>query len=199
MQDRKIQCQCGHLEGTLSAAASGTRLTCYCQDCQAYAHALGAARHVLDRFGGTDVVTTLQQHVRITKGADALACLSLSEQGMLRWYASCCNTPIGNTTRDPKLSFVALAHNCLGDALETEFGADSTQVNTTSAKGKVASSAVSQLFSTARIIGSVLKARANGSWKQSPFFRPGTLKPVAKPRVLSSEERTRYTRTAAAM
>jgi hypothetical protein len=197
--DRKIQCQCGHLQGVLSGAASGVRLTCYCKDCQAYAHALSNAGEILDELGGTNVVTTLQQHVRFTKGTDKLACLSLSDKGLLRWYASCCNTPIGNTARDPKLSFVALSHNCLGGAIDTHFGGESVHLNTKSAKGKVASSAAAQFFSTARIIGSVLGARANGSWKHSPFFHAGSSTPVAKPRALSSEERSRYTRTAAAM
>ena len=191
---RKIQCKCGHLQGSVSSAAGVTRLSCYCRDCQAYAHALGNAERVLDELGGTNVVTTLQQHLSFTKGAESLACHSLSEQGLLRWYANCCNTPIGNTARDPKLSFVALVHNCLGESvatLDTEFGATRVHTNTKHAKGKVASSAMSVLFSTTRIIASVLRARANGTWKHSPFFQPGSFKPVATPRVLSAEERER--------
>jgi hypothetical protein len=190
--NRKIQCKCGHLQGSLSSAAGVTRLRCYCRDCQAYAHALDNAERVLNELGGTDVVTTLQQHLSLTKGAESLACLSLSEQGILRWYASCCNTPIGNTARDPKLSYVALVHTCLSESvatLDAKFGAARVDVNTKHAKGKVKSSAMSALFSTARIIASVLRARANGTWKHSPFFRPGSFKPVATPRVLSAEER----------
>jgi hypothetical protein len=83
--------------------------------------------------------------------------------------------------------------------MDAHFGGESVHMHVKSAKGKVASSAASQLFATARIIGSVLRARANGSWKHSPFFRPGSAKPVATPRVLSGDERVRYTRTAAAM
>lgn len=98
---RKIQCRCGYLQGSLSGAAGVTPLSCHCRDCQAYAHALGHPERVLHELGGTDVVTTLQQHLSFTKGKDALACISLSEQGPLRWYTSCCNTPIGNTASDP--------------------------------------------------------------------------------------------------
>ena len=198
-KDRKITCQCGHLQGVLSGAARGTRLTCYCKDCQAYAHALSNASGVLDAFGGSEVLSTLQQHVRFTKGTEALACLSLSETGMLRWYASCCNTPIGNTPRDARLSFVSLSASCLGEALDAQFGTSRVNLNSKSASGPVASSGMGQLFAIAGIVGSALKARANGSWKHSPFFRPGSLKPSAAPRVLSSEERMRYTPRASAV
>ena len=187
----KIQCLCGHLQGTLSAA-SVTRLNCHCQDCQAYAHALGAAERVLDDHGGTDVVTTLQQYVSITQGQEYLACLSLSGQGLLRWYASCCNTPVANTARDPKLSYVALLHTGLGKSaasLDATFGAKRAQLYTKHARGKVAASALDGWFATARIIASVIKARANGSWRHSPFFRPGSTEPVSQPHVLDAEER----------
>jgi hypothetical protein len=44
--------------------------------------------------------------------------MSLSDKGMLRWYASCCNTPIGNTSRDFKVSHVGLLHNCLQESIK---------------------------------------------------------------------------------
>ncbi|WP_371868515.1 DUF6151 family protein [Telluria aromaticivorans] len=65
---RKIQCRCGYLQGSLSGAAGVTPLSCHCRDCQAYAHALGHPERVLHELGGTDVVTTLQQHLSFTKG-----------------------------------------------------------------------------------------------------------------------------------
>ena len=95
-------------------------MSCYCRDCQAFAHALGNPGAILDKLGGTDIVATLQQYVTFTKGTEALACLSLSERGLLRWYANCCNTPIANTARNPKLSYVGLVHTCLARAI-TEF------------------------------------------------------------------------------
>jgi len=186
-----IQCQCGQLQGTLSAA-SVTRLNCHCRDCQAYAHALGNAERILDDHDGTNVVITLQQYVSITKGEELLACLSLSEQGILRWYASCCNTPIANTARDPQLSYVALLHTALGKSaasLDAQFGAKRALINTKHARGKVSASALDGLFATARIITAVIKARANGSWQRSPFFRSGSSQPAAIPRVLGAEER----------
>jgi hypothetical protein len=191
-----IQCQCGRLRGSLARDASVTRLSCYCRDCQTYARALPHPERILDPMGGTDVVATLQQHVSITEGKDQLACLSLSDKGLLRWYASCCNTPIGNTARDPKLSYIGLVHTCLegtgtAAALDTVFGPSRMPVNTQHAKGKVKSNPLSAFVSTMRLIGMVLKARMNGSWKRSEFFAPGESGPVVQPRVLSREERDR--------
>lgn len=190
--DHQFECECGRLQGSLSNAPRLIHLRCHCHDCQTYAHALSASNRVLDKQGGTEVVTTLQQHVRFTRGEENLACLSLSGQGMLRWYASCCNTPIANTARDAKLSFVSLLHTALGAsgaALERQLGTRPVTVNPKHAKGKVDYKPAAALWSTSAIIASVMRARLNGSWKSSPFFRADNGAPVATPRVLDAEER----------
>jgi hypothetical protein len=193
--DHPIQCRCGQFRGTLCRAASVSRLSCYCRDCQAYAHALGEPEMILDPLGGTDIAATLQQHVSFTSGTDKLACLSLTERGLLRWYASCCNTPIGNTARDPRLSYVGLVHNCLAKTpglLDAAFGPARMPVNTKHAKDSISSNLLSTLASTARIFGSVLRARLNGTWRRSPFFfSPADLQPAVLPRVLSPKEHDR--------
>ena len=115
--NHSLQCQCGTLRGHVSHTESVCRGICYCKDCQAYAHFLGKPGEILDEMGGSDVIATLPQHVTFTQGVEKLTCMSLSGRGrgMLRWYASCCNTPIGNTARDFKVSHVGLLHNCLQD------------------------------------------------------------------------------------
>ncbi len=175
----------------LAKAASVTRLSCYCRDCQTYAHVLGDAARTLDSLGGTEVVATLQQHVGFTRGRDSLACLSLSERGLLRWYARCCNTPIANITRDPKLSYVGIVHTFLGDsaARDRAFGPARLSVNTRYAKGELRSSSLGMLVSTARILGPVLRARVSGSWRRSPFFEAGTSRPAVPVRVVNPEMR----------
>lgn len=187
----KFQCRCGRLQGSLKLPVLA-HLACHCRDCQTYAHALGHPDQVLDERGGTDVVATLQQHLSFTKGKEYLACLSLSDQGILRWYASCCDTAIANTPRDPKLSFVSLVHTSLGASggeLEATLGATRVPVNPKHARGTVSYSAIGALFETIRIVASVLYARVNGSWKLSPFFQPGSAAPIVSPRVLSRAER----------
>jgi uncharacterized protein DUF6151 len=189
--DQPIQCKCGRLRGVLSRIARITRVSCYCRDCQAYARALGKPEAVLDSLGGTEVAATLQQYVTFTQGADMLACLSLSDRGLLRWYASCCNTPIANTARNPKLSYVGLVHSCLGTLAlkDADFGSARVVVNTKHAKGDTpATSTLRTLLGIAPIIGSVFRARVNGTWKRSPFFR-ANFEPIAERRVLTPEER----------
>jgi hypothetical protein len=192
--DHPLQCRCGRLAGVVAQAAKVTRATRYCRDCQAYAHALGNPKAILDRIGGTDIVATLQQHIGLTRGTESLACLSLSERGLLRWYAGCCNTPIANTTRNRKLSYVGLVHTCLGPSqhsLDAAFGPTSMPVNTKHAKAPVATNALSALTSIASIFASVARARLNGTYKQSPFFVAPLGKPLVAPRVLSAAERER--------
>lgn len=186
-----IHCRCGRLQGTLARAAPTLRASCYCLDCQTYAHALAAPEQTLDPQGGTEVVATLQQHITFTAGADSLTCLSLSPNGLLRWYASCCNTPIANITRNPKLSYVGIVHTCLGtaSARTAAFGPPRSPVNTKHAKGKVKTSALNLFGSMLGIMASVLRARVTGAWRRSPFFNPAGYEPVAAPRILTREER----------
>jgi hypothetical protein len=195
-QVSQFQCRCGQVQGSLRVPVLA-HLACHCRDCQTYAHALGHPERVLDERGGTDVVTTLQQHLSFTKGKQYLACLSLSNEGMLRWYACCCDTALANTPRDPRLSFVSLVHTSLGasgDELEAELGSTRVTVNPKHARSAVSYSAIRALLATVRIVSSVLRARVNGSWKRSPFFQPGSAEPVVAPRVVGADEWVRAAR-----
>ena len=187
-----LRCQCGTLRGNVSHPESVSRGVCYCKDCQAYAHFLGKAGEILDEMGGTDVVATLPKHVTFTQGLEALACMSLSEKGMLRWYASCCNTPIGNTSRDFKVSHVGLVHNCLEDpsqTLESSFGPVRMRVNTKHAKGSPKSMPLSTIVSILGFMKSLARARVDGSYRQTPFFTSDRGIPVVAPKVLTRAER----------
>ena len=189
-----LRCRCGTVQGHVDQAAVVNHGVCYCKDCQAYAHFLGKAGEILDEMGGTDVVATLPKYVTFTRGKKSLACMSLTEKGLLRWYARCCNTPIGNTARDPKFPFVGLVHNCLegpSKSLESSFGPVRMQVNTRSAKGKPRSMRMSTFMSVLGFGKSMLRARLDGSYKSTPFFDPNRGTPVVKPKVLSRKERER--------
>jgi Family of unknown function (DUF6151) len=189
-----LRCRCGTLQGTVSRPEKVNRGVCYCRDCQAYAHYLGKPEGILDELGGTDVVATLAQHVTFSQGLEALACMSLTENGLLRWYASCCNTPIGNTQRNFKVSFVGLVHTCLENpskTLESAFGPVRMRVNTKHAKGRVESMPLSTFTSVLRFLASVIRARLDGSYKFTPFFDSHRGTPVVAPMVLSASERER--------
>ena len=45
MTSHPVHCRCGRLTGEISDPGHGIRGVCYCRDCQAFAHFLGARRH----------------------------------------------------------------------------------------------------------------------------------------------------------
>jgi hypothetical protein len=189
-----LQCRCGVLRGYVSHPERANRGVCYCKDCQAYAHFLGKPSDILDEMGGTDVVATLPKYLTFTHGLESLACMSLTENGLLRWYARCCNTPIGNTRRDFKVSFVGLVHTCLEDpsrTLDSSFGPIRMRVNTKNAKGSPQSMPLSTLVAGLRFLTSLIRARLDGSYKRTPFFDAHRGTPVVRPKVLTGSERER--------
>jgi hypothetical protein len=183
------------LKGYVRQPGSVNRAICYCRDCQAFAHFLGRPNEILDSKGGSDVVQTTPSRVTFTDGVEMLTCMRLTPNGLMRWYARCCNTPIGNTVANFKVSFVGLVHNCLengGRSLDDSFGPVRMWVNTKAAMGEVQSSSwVAMGGGVTRILGMLLRARLNGSYKRTMFFSPQTGAPVAQPKILSREERDR--------
>jgi hypothetical protein len=189
-----IRCRCGQLRGEVSHPGDARRGVCYCKDCQSFAHFLGRADAVLDERGGTDLISTRQSRVSFSRGSERIACMALSPNGLLRWYASCCNTPLGNTPRNLKLSHVGLVHSCLEDpasSLDASFGPVQMQVNTGSAKAPVAATPVGTVMSVLRLAAGLLRARLDGSYRRTPFFDAASGAPVATPQVLSREQRER--------
>ncbi|MDJ1185153.1 DUF6151 family protein [Roseofilum casamattae] len=186
-----IQCRCGRLQGSVADVKTANRVVCYCQDCQAFAHFLGRSSEILDRYGGTDIVQTLPKHVSFTQGTEVLACMRLTETGLLRWYTSCCNTPIGNTLPSYKMSFVGLVHNCLESSdvtLDNSFGPVCSHVHAKYAKGEPKPKQVGFTAAIARNMARILKARIDGSYKQTPFFSADSEMPAASPTLLSDRE-----------
>ncbi len=169
----RFQCRCGQLQGEVDQPEHGVRVVCYCTDCQTYGYLLGHPQRVLDRQGGTDIVATDSRYVRFTGGTEALACLSLSPRGLLRWYAKCCDTPIAATPRNWKLPYAGLVHTCLSqpDSLERSFPQAPMRVNTQSARGKPPGGA--GVRGMARLAGLMLRliaSRLHGGYRASPFF-----------------------------
>jgi len=189
--EHRLSCKCGVVQGIVSHPEQANRGVCYCRDCQAYAHVLGSPDRILDAHGGSDVIATMQQNVTFHQGIDSLACISLTENGLLRWHTSCCRTPIGNTPRTRQGSFIGLLHNCLENGactIDFSFGTVRMHVYTKHAKGKVASRRFSALASSIRFLVAVVKTRIGGSYKRSPFFSAESGDPIVAPTVLSAVE-----------
>lgn len=190
--ERTLRCRCGALRGMVETRPECTRLVCYCKDCQAFARFLGDPGDILDALGGSEVIGVHPQQVRLTEGRDKLACMSLSDKGMLRWYASCCRTPIGNTSRSAALAYVGLLHTCIdtgGESFGEAFGPVRLKSMTASARGKVEPSGLAALPTLMGFAGKLLRARLTGSYRRTPFFSADGA-PVVAPQVLTPAERS---------
>jgi hypothetical protein len=104
-----LGCSCGAVTGTVTGVTrrNSRRLSCMCDDCQLYAHFLGSADRMLDALDGTELSYATQSRVFIRCGVEHLQAVKLSEKGMLRFYTSCCRTPVANVPH-PKMAFVGI-------------------------------------------------------------------------------------------
>ncbi len=194
--DIPLRCSCGALRGTIREVAPerGNRVVCYCNDCQAFAHYLGRADEVLNARGGTDVFQLSQAQVEISEGNNHLACMRLTPKGLTRWYAACCNTPIGNTLAKSTFPFIGVIHNCTdhethGQPRDVALGPVRGHVN-----GEVGfeddNGRKLRFFEQVPVLWGAVRLLLGG-WlrregRHSPFFREG--RPCVEPIVLSSEE-----------
>ena len=160
-----------------------------------YAHALGCAEEVLDRHGGSDIFQTSPARVEFTGGVDQLACLNLKPGALMRWYAACCDTPIGNTMANPRMSFVGLVHLALrpegGASLDDVLGPVRGHVQVRFAQGDASEVGGSNLPPPSMILRFgklILGGRLRGDHRHSPFFDAASGEPRVVPRVLSREE-----------
>ncbi len=188
-----IQCRCGALRGQLHHPERAIRGVCYCRDCRAYAQHLGVASQTHDELGGADFVATQARYLRLTEGTEHLACLSLSEHGLLRWYARCCQTPLGNTARNWKLPYVGLTRVCLDaepNSYERSFGAVKMRVNTASATQAPPAMALQTFATLARLIPQIMAGSLSGAYRSTPFFSSEGV-PVTRVQVVSKAERER--------
>ena len=193
--DIPLRCSCGKLRGTALAVSkdAGTRIVCYCKDCQAFARFLEHPG-VTDAGGGTDIFQMPPSRLRITQGSDALRCVRLSGKGMHRWFCGECKTPVGNTG-SPRVPFVGLIHSILDHTRDERtrdevLGKPLASIYTEAASGPLPSERGSSML---RVVPRIM--RLLGTWwvtgagSPSPFFDAKTRAPAAEPRILSAEER----------
>ncbi len=198
--DIPVRCSCASVRGVLRGVSPSrvVRAVCYCDDCQAFAHYLGQADTVLDAYGGTSIVQVSPSRLTITEGVEHLACVRLTDGRLLRWYASCCGTPIGNTPGSYKMHFLGLIHGFL-DLSAVEVPVDK-------ALGLIRARAFRRFVTGDRSVinampGSfwpfllggirrILGARLTGAYRSTPFFDESG-KPIVVPHRLTEEERPR--------
>lgn len=183
-----IQCRCGAVRGQLEGKGTCNRIICYCADCRVFARFLGNSPDVLDAQGGTEIFQVAQSRLRFFEGEAHLAAIRLSDQGMVRWYASCCGTAIGNTMATPKIPFIGLIHTCLDqNRADKDFGTNVAIVNVDGALGTPKPKQKGLLGVVARYLWIVVTSRITGEYRKSPLFTSSGM-PLVDPKVLSSEE-----------
>ncbi|MGQ9425273.1 DUF6151 family protein [Gilvimarinus sp. F26214L] len=190
-RDVGLQCACGTVKGVARKVSpqAGNRVVCYCSDCQAFARFLEKEAEVLDAWGGTDIFQMSQGRIVITAGEDALACMRLSPNGIIRWYARCCHTPLVNTSV-AGMPIVGVVHTFIANLQEHDriLGPVRDYVQGRDARSKPPHP-VSDGFPLAsfpRLLFMTLKAKLRGEEKPSPFFDSDG-RPKREPLVLNSE------------
>ena len=189
-----LRCQCGSLTGFVETKARAGHSVCYCEDCQAFIRFLGREADLLDARGGCENIQTLPKDVTFKTGAQHIACIKLSDKGMVRWYAACCNTPIGNTPATSKLPFVGLSRACLENAapsVEESFGGVWHCTFVAGARGQPKPKPFGFVRLILWMIGNRLRARFSGGFSQNPFFDTAKDEPIVEPTILSAVERSR--------
>ncbi|MCF6443851.1 DUF6151 family protein [Nereida sp. MMG025] len=182
-KDVTLTCTCGALCAKLLNVGPqhGTHIVCHCDDCRAANNHLG-----LDDPGaeGVDLYQTSPSNLKILKGGENLGVMKLRQAGILRWYAKCCNTPMYNTMKSPKLPFVGVVTSTMED------GADIGPVKTrgfVKNNGKTTHPGMRHMM--AGMISRMARERISGRWKDTPFFDASSMEPVVEPIVLDKAER----------
>ena len=187
-----FRCACGGVTGVVEKAtpAEGDFVVCHCSDCQALPRHLGAADRILDEHAGTALYQSRCARVRIDSGKDNLAGLHMTEGKTLRWYASCCDTPMFNTYANGRIPYITtLLGNCdeegrkaLGEPLGHLFLGE--------ASGDVSNlTPLSMNALMRRFFVRMLKDIFSGNRRRNPLFDAQTLEPIVEPRTLSPSER----------
>ena len=199
--DLPLRCRCGTVRGVVRDVAPSkiNHGFCYCDDCQAFVHFLRRADDIFDAHGGTEFAQVSQANVAFTAGADKIAAMRLTPKGLIRWYAECCRTPIGNTMATSALPFVGMIGAFI-DAPSAALGPIRGRPWATRAKGgraAVPKDALPDVIMIARVLAKLLSWRLRGDHERSAFFDAATGKPLVEPRVLAESEREELRRRCA--
>jgi len=188
-----LQCRCGEVRGVVTNVSpiSVNRVVCYCDDCQAFLHHLRRV-DLLDAHGGTDIVQVAPASVSFVQGKERIVGLRLGPNGLYRWYASCCRTPLGNMV-SPAIPFVGIVAQAFASEKQKPddlFGAPIGAIYGKYAVGGArAGSTGPNLRLFFRAIRMVLGWRIRGQAWPHPFFRRQTRLPDYPLTTLSEKER----------
>lgn len=179
-----LTCDCGGFEATLSEIDPnhGAHLRCHCADCRAFVRVLIPEAQPRN---GLHLFQTDPDKIEILKGLDHLECLTLSPRGLLRWYASCCKTPMFNTPRSAKVPMVSVVTDNAKDP--GLFGPVICDAFVKTSGGRVKTTGLAKLI--ARFLRRFISSRVSGRWQSTPFFLMPKNLPIDKPYVISKDQK----------
>ena len=189
----EFRCRCGEVRGFVADASPQTanRVVCYCDDCQAFVHRLGRA-DLLDAHGGSDIVQVAPASLTFVQGQDRIKGVRLKPKGLYRWYATCCNTPVGNTLTPaiPFVGILATAFDQGAQRADDVFGRPAAAIQGKHAVGGAPPGSTGLKLSLfLGTLGKIFGWRFGGKVWPHPFFTRGNDVPVYPVNVLTREER----------
>ncbi len=188
----RFACECGAVAGEIEKAttAEGDHVVCHCTDCRDLVRHFGQETRMLDAHGGTALYQSRCARMRIDRGRDRLAGLHMTEGPTLRWYATCCDTPLFNTYRNGRIPYVTtLLANC-DAAARTSLGEPLGHLFLDDASGDTSAlKPLSMNRLMRRFFPRMIKDILSGDRRRSALFDPETLEPIAKPRQLTQAEK----------
>ena len=159
-------CECGQVEAEVPS--KGNRIICYCDSCRTYVEKLGKGDRLVHPGSGNELFQTSPQGVRFKQGTERLRYMRLTEKGPLRWYASCCNTPVANTLSTRTLPFASFQVHDFED--KSKLPPVRAHVNLSGATAHVPKPHGSFYPLVFDILKGAAKAYLTGRVRQNPFF-----------------------------
>lgn len=189
----ELRCRCGEVRGSVTKPSPRTvnRVVCYCDDCQAFAHQLDRA-DLLDGRGGTDIIQVAPAALKFFQGQHRIVGLRLTPAGLYRWFANCCNTPVGNTL-SPAIPFVGIIAQAFDNGTQHPDDLFGKPIGAIMGKYAIGSAPPGsngiKLSLLVRPVRMVLGWRLRGQTWPHPFFRGDTREPIYPLNVLSHPQR----------
>ena len=118
-----------------------------------------------------------------------MSVFSFGETNLLRWYASCCGTPMFNTLRKPKLAFASIMTRTLSDPAPLGPIVGTGYIPTPS--GKLRNEGLPRLIWGA--LSRAAGAKVTGRWKVNPFIDPDTATPKRPVHIVPRDQRKAIT------
>jgi hypothetical protein len=159
-------CRCGVFAAEADTSG-GLRAVCYCNSCRNFAIRTGA-EGVLDEAGGSDLFQVAPERMRFLRGAENLSWLRLSSRGPVRWFTTCCNTPVASTLETPAIPFVTLQSHRFANP--SALGPVKVRVFREAATGRVPDDGGGAIKLYANFGFRALKSKLSGGSKRNPFF-----------------------------